>query len=398
MTRSAGVHYGSSRLRCPLHVPRDGAFHLHRRLHGDVPPVRPRARGAVERDAGAARRGLALRACAQRRRRLPAGDQDADGTRDCREPQEGQGRFAHPCGDAQADRVRVAVLGQSAGSPRRGARLQEVGQADLRLCRIRRRPRVLPGHRRGQDFPDAVDAAGSHRRRDLSVVPARHAGQDRRLRRPPSHRRLQDGGQHLQGKEIHAAAQGDGRGAQPRSLRPDRPRHRRRPEETRRRHPQAVRRRSVPARGRAARRAGGRCGLRRSGGRAAAGGGTTPPSRHRRLRARQPVLARAEQGAAHRDHLRDRHDQQRQERLRPGERPGGRLGDADRIHPPGAPRQLGPRHRPARRQPRRFGHGVRRDLARADPHQEREERSAADRLDVGSGGLGRLLHRDAGLR
>ena len=39
----------------------------------------------------------------------------------------------------------LAVLGQGAGDPRRGDRLQEVGQAGLRLPRIRRRPRVLPG-------------------------------------------------------------------------------------------------------------------------------------------------------------------------------------------------------------------------------------------------------------
>ena len=60
------------------------------------------------------------------------------------------------------------------------------------------------------------------------------------------------------------------------------------------------------------------------------------------------VLARAEPGTAHRGDLRDRHDHQRQERLRPGQRRGGRLGHADRVHPPGAPRQLGARDRAAR--------------------------------------------------
>ena len=62
----------------------------------------------------------------------------------------------------------------------------------------------------------------------------------------------------------------------------------------------------------------------------------------------------------------------------------------------GAARQLGARHRAADRQPRRIRDGVRRDLARADDCARTSARSAARRLDVGSGGVGRLLHRDAG--
>ena len=75
------------------------------------------------------------------------------------------------------------------------------------------------------------------RRRHLRAVPARHARQDRRLSRPAPHRRLQDGGEHVHREGLHARAQGDGRVAQPRSVRADRARHRRRPEEERGRRP-----------------------------------------------------------------------------------------------------------------------------------------------------------------
>ena len=87
-------------------------------------------------------------------------------------------------GAAQADRLRFAVLGQGPGSPRRDARFQDVGQAALRVPRVRRRPRVLPGHGRRQGLPDAVEP------RSISIgvatyraVPPRHARQDRRLSR-----------------------------------------------------------------------------------------------------------------------------------------------------------------------------------------------------------------------
>ena len=97
------------------------------------------------------------RSGAGRRRRLSARRPHADRARDRRQPAQGQGRFARPRGAAEADRLRVAVLGQGAGSPRRGARLQEVGQAGLRVSRIRRRSRVLPGDRGRQGLPDAVE-------------------------------------------------------------------------------------------------------------------------------------------------------------------------------------------------------------------------------------------------
>ena len=159
---------------------------------------------------------------------------DADGALDRRQPAQGEGRSAasravllKPTG------FESPFWAQGPGNPRRGARLPEVRQAGLRLSRIRRRPRVLPRDRGRQGLPDAVGAARSERRRDLRAVPARHARQDRRVSRPAPHRRLQDRGQHLHGEGLHRRAQGDGRVAEPRSVRADRPRHRRRPQEER---------------------------------------------------------------------------------------------------------------------------------------------------------------------
>ena len=89
-------------------------------------------------------------------------------------------------------------------------------------------------------------------------------------------------------------------------------------------------------------------------------------------------LARPEQGAAHRGDLRGR-------RRSPAARAattrvngaGGRLRHADRLHPPGAARQLVTRHRAAHRQPGRIGDRLRRDLARADARARGARRSAA---------------------
>ena len=73
--------------------------------------------------------------------------------------------------------------------------------------------------------------------------------------RPSSHRRLQDGGQHVYANRLHPRPQGNGRRAQSRLVRADRQRDRRRPEERRWRNSPADRRWAVPARGSAARRA-----------------------------------------------------------------------------------------------------------------------------------------------
>ena len=144
-------------------------------------------------------------------------------------------------------------------------------------------------------MPSSVARSG--RRRHLRAVPPRHARQDRRVSRPPPHRRLQDGDQHVHREGLHRGAQGDGRVAQPRSLRPARARHRRRP--ARRTKPTSaalIDDGPVPARGRAARRPRRRCGVRGSGGRAAArgaAGGGDAPHRRRRLRARQRLARSA---------------------------------------------------------------------------------------------------------
>ena len=86
-----------------------------------------------------------------------------------------------------------------------------------------------------------------------------------------------------------------------------------------------------------------------------------------------------------------RRDQFRQQRLRSGQRRGRRIGFAGRIHPRGARRPLDQGDRAARRQPGRIVDGVRRDLARAVDLAG--EPSAGDRVDVGPGRVGRLLHR-----
>ena len=100
-----------------------------------------------------------------------------------------------------------------------------------------RRPRVLPGHGRRQSVPDALDLAGPDGRRHLRTVPARHARQDQRLSGSAPHRRVQDGGEHVYREGLHQSAQGDGRVAEPRSVRADHAGHRRRPQEERSRNP-----------------------------------------------------------------------------------------------------------------------------------------------------------------
>ena len=61
-------------------------------------------------------------------------------------------------------------------------------------------------------------------------------------------------------------------------------------------------------------------------------------------------------------------------------------------------RQLDSRDRAADRQPGGVRWSVRRDLARADDRQERTRGPSHRRLDVGPGGVGRLLHCHAGAR
>ena len=100
---------------------------------------------------------------------------------------------------------------QGAGAARGGRRFQDLGQAGLRVSRVRRRSRVLPRHRGRQDLPGADRDARPHRRRDLRGVPARHARLGRHLSRSAAHRRLQDRHQHLHREDLHARAQGDER-------------------------------------------------------------------------------------------------------------------------------------------------------------------------------------------
>ena len=107
-------------------------------------------------------------------------------------PAKGQGRRAHHAVLLKAHRVHDAVLGEGAGDPRRGHRLPQVGQAGVRLSRIRRRSRLLPGDRGRQGLPDAVEHAGSDRRRDLRVFLRGTLDKIGVVPGPPPHRRLQD--------------------------------------------------------------------------------------------------------------------------------------------------------------------------------------------------------------
>ena len=77
------------------------------------------------------------------------------------------------------------------------------------------------------------------------------------------------------------------------------------------------------------------------------------------------------------------------------ERRHRRFGHARRVHQPGGGRSRRQGDRPARRQPRRIVDRLGRDLAGADAGARGQ---AAHRVDGRSGGLGRLLHRDARAR
>ncbi len=259
-------------------------------------------------------------------------------------------------GAAQADGLRVALLGQGAGDSRRGARLQEVGQAGLRLPRIRRRPRVLPGDGGRPGVPDAVEPARSATasRRTRCFCAARSTRSARiptcttsATTRPPSNQ-LTEKGYTRAHKEMDESLNRDLYEQLVRGIADGR-------KKNDGGGPHADRRGSVPAEDAL------RAGLvddvayedqvedgcsRRRGRQTQAGGAERAPAedRRRRLRARQRVLVRVEPRAAHRRHLRHRHDQQRQERLRPAQRRGRRIRHAHRGHPPGAARQ----HRCAR--------------------------------------------------
>ena len=229
----------------------------------------------------------------------------------------------------------------------------------------------------------------------LRGLPARHARQGRRLPRPDAHRRVQDRVQPADREDVHGGAPRDGAVAQRRDLRPARQGDRRRPEEERGGRPHAARRGAVPAGGRARRRPDRRPGVRGSDRRE--GEDPVRPRQDagsRRLRPGQRDVARPRARAAHRGHLRVGHDRLGPQRLRPAERGGPRLGHAHRLHPQG-PR--GERHqggRASHRQPRRLGGRLRRHLARAGADARREAGPPVRRLDVGPGGLGRLLHGD----
>ena len=325
------------------------------RVRAALPARRPRAGRAVERDARARVGGDLSEIAPRRRRRLPARRSNTptvraivDNLRKAKVDARVSAVLLKPT------RLRLAVLGQGAGDPRRGARLQEVGQAGLRLPRVRRRSRVLPGDARPTSLPDAVEPARPDRRRDLRAVSARHARQDRRATRPASHRRLQDGVEPVHREGLHArrtgrwtsrstaistsrssAASPTGRKkteADVRALIDDGP--------------------FLPG-GRAARRPRRRCGVRGSGRRAARSrqerGAATPSACARSTATTTRASARSSLGLNSGPRIAVIYATGTINSGRSGYDPlngaVGRLRHADRVHPPGPARQLGARHR-----------------------------------------------------
>ena len=261
-----------------------------------------------------------------------------------------------------------AVLGKGPGDSRRGDRLQEVGQAGLRLSRVRRRSRLLPGQRRRQGLPDAVEPARSSpaspltkcfcaaRSTTSASCPTCTTSATTRPRRtrsprralPPAHREMDASlNRDLYEQIVQGIAEG------------------------RKKSEDDVRRLldEGPFLPEDALRAGliddvayeDQVGEKLK----ATGAGRRQISTPTPTASRQPALARPESRTADRGDLRRRHDRQRTERLRPARRRRGRVRYDHRLHPPGPEGPLGPRHRPADRQPRRIGGGVGCDLARA---------------------------------
>ena len=197
-------------------------------------PAVPSQLGA---DAQARRRPR--RGRAGRRRRLPARRPAADGARHRRQPAQGQGRSSAsaPCCSSRP------------ASPRRsGARCRRCATrcstsrsraSRLRLPRIRRRSRLLPGQRRRQGVPDAVEPARSHRRRHLRAVPARHARQDRRLSRTSTTSATTRPPSTPSPRRATRRRTGRWTSLEPRPLRAARARHRRGAQEDRGRGPRA---------------------------------------------------------------------------------------------------------------------------------------------------------------
>ena len=272
-------------------------------------------------------------------------------------------------------------------------RLQDQRQVRLRVARVRRRSRVLPRDGGRQDLPAAVGDARSDRRRQLRSVPARDLRLDRHLSRtsctsaitrprstPTSKRRFTPA--HKEMSESLNRSQYD-------QLVDD---------DCRRRAARARRRcatlidqgpfQPVDAL---------RVGLIDEVAYEDELDDLVPELKgarlHRRRGLRRGVVG-ADRRAAPLEDRGDqcvRRDQFRQQRLRSGQRRGRRIGFARRVHPRRARRRFHQGDRAARRQPRRIVDGVGRDLARAVDFAR--EPSARDRVDVGPGGLGRLLHR-----
>src|SRR5258707_4591459 len=119
--------YGSPWFCHSLHAARCRGFHFDRRLRAVVFRVWTRAGPADQFDARSARPPRAQPGRARPCRQLRARRQDADGALGRRQSSQGEGRCTREGGAAEADWLRIAVLGQGAGNSRRGDRLPQVG-------------------------------------------------------------------------------------------------------------------------------------------------------------------------------------------------------------------------------------------------------------------------------
>ena len=199
------------RIRNPLLVPRFRARRLVRRVRAAVSGVRPRAGRAVERDPRPESRRRADRdgarttwsaTCADRGRRPSARSSTT-----CARPRS----IRVSGGAAEADRVRVAVTGRRS-----------------RKCATRSSTSRSPASRSTRTSNTAAIASTTWRPRPIAIFLMPSSPLDSRgvatyelflrgtldkigvVSRPPAHRRLQDGVQHIHRKGLHAGAPRDG--------------------------------------------------------------------------------------------------------------------------------------------------------------------------------------------
>ncbi len=324
----------------------------------------------------------------------------ADGPLARRGAAQGEGRSPHHQRDHRADRRRRRCGARCRRSATRSSTSSARGKPIVAYLEYGGEQEFYLATRVRQGLPDADRVARPDRHGQLRAVPARHARQDRRLSRRAAHRRLQDRVEHVHRAHLHAGAPRDGGVAQHRSLRAAGARPRRRPAQVRERRfetlidhgpflPEDALRAGLsttwPTRTSSTTRSSSRDGRRSAT--------SSSMTDYRQVSAASPRSRTAARGSRSSTPSgliasgRSNYDSPR--------RTGRRLRHDRRVPAQGARRQLDQGDRAAHRQPGRIGDRVGRHLARGAADQERE---AADRVDVRRGGVGRLLHRDAGAR